>query len=105
MTTKPKGAHGGARPGAGRKPNPRPHTALPSAISDPLEFLLAVMRDDSQTPARRERAARALLPYVHAKVGDGGGKKARAADDAKTADDGSHWGDLLRPRPPPGGRQ
>lgn len=62
-----KNTHGGARPGAGRKPKPRPPDPF-AGINDPLEFLLAVMRSDVAPAARRVRAAIALLPYFYVKA-------------------------------------
>ena len=76
MTDTPK-SWGGARKGAGRKQgtkNPRTIAAneaarlLPSA-DDPKQWLLALMRDPRQDLRRRVEAARALLPYLHARPG------------------------------------
>lgn len=36
----------------------------------PLEYMLRVMRDDTQPPERRDGMARSAAPYVHAKVSD-----------------------------------
>lgn len=65
-----KGKSGGARAGAGRKPNP-PEKLTVSA-KDPLEFLEAVMMDEEANPALRVRAAIAAAQYRHAKKGEGG---------------------------------
>ena len=50
----------------------------------PLERLLAVMRDPSADPARRDRAAIAAAPYCHPRAAETG-KKARKAEEAKRA--------------------
>ena len=66
--------HGGARPGAGRKPGiPNKATAeLQAAIAasgeTPLNYMLQIMRDDTRDQALRFEAAKAAAPYVHAKL-------------------------------------
>ena len=68
---------GGARKGAGRKQgtkNPRTLAANEAArllpfCADPLQWLLALMRDPRQDLRRRVEAARALMPYLHARPG------------------------------------
>ena len=68
---------GGARPGAGRplgRKNPRTIAANKAAsmlpyCDDPKQWLLALMRDTRQDLRRRVEAARALLPYLHARAG------------------------------------
>lgn len=63
----------------------------------PLEYMLHVMRDEEADPARRDRMAQAAAPFVHAKPGDAPkGKKEEAAQAAKTAGEGTGWGDDLR---------
>lgn len=53
------------------------------------------MNDVSQPPGRRIRAAIAAAPYVHPRVVPLQlGKKAQAAEDARTAG-GGHWGQDL----------
>lgn len=87
MTTKPdsKADHGGARPGAGRpRTVAKPPPATPTMT--PLAYLLAVMRDLQASQAQRIRAARAALPYCHAKAV--AGKRDAAADAAKRAGTG-----------------
>ncbi|MBK6999439.1 MAG: hypothetical protein IPH35_05550 [Rhodoferax sp.] len=67
---------GGARRGAGRKQgtlNPRTIARNEAArllpyCADPLEWLMALMGDDRQDLRLRIDAARALMPYVHAKL-------------------------------------
>lgn len=86
MAGKP-GRSGGARPGAGRPPKEPTILEVAATYKDPLKFLEAVM-NDSQTDAKmRVDAAKAMLPYVHQKLGEGG-KKDAAADAAKKAASG-----------------
>ena len=49
------------------------------AGKDPLEFLLAVMDDESADPKLRVHAAVVAAQYVHAKKGDSGKKDERQA--------------------------
>ena len=96
---------GGARPGAGRpkgsgKPLPKAPKAVAIAANasnlTPLDYMLAIMRDDSQAPELRAKMAVAAAPYVHPKPGDvAKGKKEQAEDAAKTAGQGTEWGDDL----------
>lgn len=95
---------GGARPGAGRKAK-----AVRDAITacevaakrskgemSPLDFMLAVMRDDEQDIKLRTAMAQAAAPYIHAKPSDVKlGKKEQADADAQTAGAGTEWGDDL----------
>jgi phage terminase small subunit len=76
-------ARGGARPGAGRPPKEPTVLAIPGG-KDPLEFLLAVMNDESAKPELRVRAAIAAAQYKHTKLADGGKKdeRQRAAEAA-----------------------
>ena len=66
--------HGGARPGAGRKPGtPNRATAeLQAAVAasgeTPLDYMLQIMRDDTRGAERRDEMAKAAAPYVHAKL-------------------------------------
>jgi phage terminase small subunit len=91
-----KGRSGGARPGAGRKPKvvtraeqleqakaaQAVQTAAELGITDPRDFLLAAMLGRiSASPAQMD-AAKALVPYYHAKMGEVG-KKDHALDNAK----------------------
>jgi hypothetical protein len=59
--------HGGKRPGAGR-----PRKLMLGSVSPhkqtPLEYLLAVMRDESVDLRLRIAAAKAALPYCGKKV-------------------------------------
>lgn len=67
---------GGARPGAGRKPKQPEPVDIPES-GDPMVFLLAVMDDESADQRVRADAAKALLPYMHPKIGEGGKKEAK----------------------------
>jgi phage terminase small subunit len=69
-----KGRSGGARKGAGRKPDLITTTAAP----DPLAFLTRTMNDDAVPIAQRIRAAAAAAQYLHIRAGDGGKKDAQA---------------------------
>ena len=67
-------AHGGARPGAGRKKNGT-NRVTEEAIAHaqeggemPLDFLLRIMRDAAADEAKRIDCAKAAAPYVHAKL-------------------------------------
>jgi len=51
---------------------------------DPKAFLLAAMNDQELDPRQRIDAAKALLPFMHQKLGEGG-KKDAAANKAKEA--------------------
>lgn len=68
------GAHGGKRPGAGRKPNSpnKASIARQAEVSasgvTPLDYLLRVMRDESMDEARRIDAAKSAAPYVHPRL-------------------------------------
>lgn len=94
MAGKP-GRSGGARPGAGRKPNPPTILQLAATHSDPKSFLAAVMNDSGTDVKLRVDAAKALMPYLHRKVGEVG-KKEELGQRAKTADAGTAWGGLLQ---------
>lgn len=85
-------AHGGARTGAGRKPGAATklneaarQKALEGGLT-PLDYMLSVLRDESNSMADRMDAAKAAAPYVHAKLasvehtGKGGGAIAISID-------------------------
>jgi hypothetical protein len=67
-------ARGGKRDGAGRKAGaPNKASALREAEvaasgTTPLEYMLAIMRDDLSPAARRDDMAKAAAPYVHPKL-------------------------------------
>jgi hypothetical protein len=77
-------AHGGARPGAGRKPggaNKLSKEAYERAKDSgelPLDYMLRVMRDENADEARRVDCAKAAAPYIHPKRApvDGDGQEA-----------------------------
>jgi len=64
---------GGRRAGAGR-PKGAKHRLTEQAISQagggllPLDFMLAVLRDENRPDAERMDAAKAAAPYVHARL-------------------------------------
>lgn len=66
-------ARGGKRDGAGR-PKGAKTQITEEAIrkagegETPLEYMLRVMRDETQAPERRDRMAVGAAPYVHAKA-------------------------------------
>ena len=78
---------GGARPGAGRKPKPKVCAELVSVVASdfaappesPLGYLLSIARADEIDIKLRMDAAKAALPYMHYKLGEGGKKDAQAA--------------------------
>lgn len=89
-------ARGGFRPGAGRpkKNEPRPEAVMREAVQKcdstngqtPLEYMLSVMRDAEEDPARRDRMAMAAAPFVHQRAADvAQGKKEAKAKAAETA--------------------
>lgn len=77
---------GGARPGAGRPPKDAPIIKI-GAKDDPLTFLREVMNDPDADARLRIDAAKALMPYVHKRIGDQG-KKDERQDAAKKASEG-----------------
>lgn len=81
----PRPNSGGARPGAGRKPKEPAILVLAATYDDPEKFLRAVMNDSGSEAKLRVDAAKALMPYIHAKKGEGGKKEARQAEAQKVA--------------------
>ncbi|MEL6277946.1 MAG: hypothetical protein AAFR28_03570 [Pseudomonadota bacterium] len=68
-------AHGGVRSGAGRKKGGKnkildeaERAAHASEGITPLEYMLSVLRDESNDVAQRLDAAKAAAPYMHAKL-------------------------------------
>lgn len=60
------------------------HAAMPAQIvpdNDPMLFLQSVINDERWPPKLRVDAAKALMPYVHARIGEAG-KKETALDAA-----------------------
>jgi len=66
-------------------------------FEDPLEFLKSVMNDITEEIDTRKDAAKAMLPYVHPKKGEGGKKDARNAA-AKVAATASKFGAMAPPK-------
>lgn len=64
-------------------------------FSDPKAFLLAAMNDQNTEPKLRVDAAKALMPFMHAKPAEGGKKDAKA-EAAKNA--ASKFGALAPPK-------
>jgi hypothetical protein len=94
-------ARGGYRPGAGRPrtgesaPGDEAEAAAQESDVTPLEYMMAVINDPKADPLRRDRMAIAAAPFVHPKAGETGKKEERAAQ-AKTAQNGTEWEDLLK---------
>lgn len=67
-------ARGGARPGAGRKPGSvttRTREIAEKAADEgitPLEYMLAILRNEAADPAQRFEAAKHAAPYIHPKL-------------------------------------
>jgi len=62
------------------EPEPEPKTPRPDGeYDDPLEFLKYVMNSRSEDIDTRKDAAKAMLPYLHSKKGEGGKKDAKQA--------------------------
>ncbi len=118
-------ARGGYRPGSGpqkgtkykprgtkkstalkktRKPRVQKPPEVPADIAaeaaaanlTPLEYMLKVMNDTEADKGRRDRMAVAAAPFVHARKGEGAGKKDEKADRAKAAGSGK-----FKPSEPP----
>jgi hypothetical protein len=66
--------HGGKREGAGRKPGSVSKLDREARVraqeggTMPLDFLLGIMRDESQDARSRVDAAKAAAPYCHARL-------------------------------------
>ena len=79
---------GGARPGAGRKPKPKPEVAQPAPVvieqgeRDMLKLLQDVALGIVEATPIQVRAAIAAVQYTHTKRADGG-KKEEQAEKAK----------------------
>jgi phage terminase small subunit len=70
---------------------------LSDKFEDPLEFLKSVMNDITEETDVRKDAAKAMLPYIHPKKGEGGKKDARNAA-AKVAAGASKFGAMAPPK-------
>ena len=77
---------GGARKGAGRKPKALNVELIKMEKgTDPKEFLLSIVGDECADPRVRIDAAKALLPYTHPRLGEGGKKDQKQDAAAKVA--------------------
>lgn len=94
MAGKP-GRSGGARPGAGRPKKEPAILTMAATYDDPAKFLRAVMNDSGSEAKLRVDAAKALMPFVHQKLGEGGKKNAKAEAAKKAA------GGRFAPKSPP----
>lgn len=83
----PRKNAGGARPGAGRKPKPKPEPVAQEAGTDMLTLLQNVALGLTDATSIQVRAAIAAVQYTHTKKSDGG-KKDEVADRAKQAGTG-----------------
>ncbi|MDQ1214576.1 terminase small subunit [Pantoea anthophila] len=62
------------------EPDPAPEIVrVAGEYDDPLEFLKSVMNDRGEDIDTRKDAAKAMLPYLHSKKGEGGKKDAKQA--------------------------
>lgn len=62
------------------EPDPVPEIVHAAGeYDDPLEFLKSVMNDRREDIDTRKDAAKAMLPYLHSKKGEGGKKDAKQA--------------------------
>lgn len=73
------------KPAAERAPPPDFDPYAMTSFSDPKAFLIAAMNDGRTEPKLRVDAAKALMPFVHAKVGETGKKDAKGEAAAKAA--------------------
>ena len=82
---------GGARPGAGRKPKPKPESAQPALVvieqgeRDMLKLLQDVALGIVEATPIQVRAAIAAVQYTHTKRADGGKKEEQAEKAKKVA--------------------
>jgi hypothetical protein len=67
-------SRGGARPGAGRKPGSKltktaaiAHKLAEEGVT-PLEYVLTLMRDESQPAELRLECAKTAMPYIHPRI-------------------------------------
>ena len=88
---------GGYRPGAGRPKGAKNKKTLQKraiqqraadANLTPLEFMLRIMRDESEDPKIRAQMAYYAAPYVHPKADKLAGKKEALEEKAKAAGKG-----------------
>ena len=76
-----------AKEPAAEAPKEAPSFDLAAALQhqDPKAFLLAAMNDVALDPKQRIDAAKALMPFVHQKLGEGGKKEQQQAEAQKVA--------------------
>jgi hypothetical protein len=79
-----------------KKPGPPPKLQLITEAQLngmlPLDYMLAVIRDETATRSRRDRMAIAAAPYCHARMADVvKGKKDQQAEAASMAGIGTTW--------------
>lgn len=73
MSIKPN-QHGGRRVGAGRKPGSKTRKQAEAALAaaaaglTPIDYMLAVMRDEGNEPGIRLDAAKSAAPYIHPRL-------------------------------------
>ncbi len=72
----------------GQRPTPgaRPFDpANPILFTDPKAFLIAAMNDGELAEKQRVEAAKALMPFMHKKLGEGGKKEQKQEEAEKVA--------------------
>jgi phage terminase small subunit len=57
---------------------PRAASNAALSLSDPLAYLAGVMDDLNEDPKMRADAAKAMLPYMHGKIGEQGKKESQS---------------------------
>jgi len=89
-------SRGGHRIGAGRPAGSKTGAKglEPDRGTDPLSYMLSVMRDVSVAPLRRDKMAVAAAPFCHARAVEVG-KKQAAEENARTNHLGTPWQHLL----------
>lgn len=98
---------GGARPGAGRKSKAVTEAVAACEIAarkssgdlTPLDFMLALMRDEDQDLKLRTAMAQAAAPYIHVKPGDvAKGKKEQQQEEATEIASGGKFAPRRSPK-------
>lgn len=59
---------GGSRKGKRNKATAQREAEIAASGLTPLEYMLRVLRDETQDPKRRDEMAKAAAPYVHPKL-------------------------------------
>lgn len=84
---------GGKRPGAGRKPGVpnKASAARAAAVAasglTPLDYMLAILRDENKTAEQRFAAAQSAAPYVHPRLSSVESKVRHERVEALTVDE------------------